>query len=95
MPTDGSAFDAQTVILHDRERADRLLANIIVPFGCFMLVGPLWILYVVQGAERRLGVITGFIVLFAALVFLATKARPFEGLAATAGLVYTLNLCSS
>jgi hypothetical protein len=84
-PTDATGYDPKKIFLQDKARADRFLAWIMVPFGLFMLIGPLWILYIVQGAERRLGVITGFIVLFAALVFLSTSARTYEGLAATAG----------
>lgn len=91
-PTDkrGLAYDEETLFLQDKERADAFLAKIMLPLGLFMLIGPLWILYIVRGAERRLGVITGFVVLFAALVFFATTARPFETMAATAGLVQAL-----
>jgi hypothetical protein len=85
VPTDKTAYDPRQSYLQDKARADRFLAWIMVPFGLFMLIGPLWILYVVHNAERRLGIITGFVVLFAALVFLSTSARTYEGLAATAG----------
>jgi hypothetical protein len=84
-PTDESAYDPERVFLQEKDRADRFLAVLMLPFGLFMLIGPLWILYIVNSAERRLGIITGFIVLFAALVFSATRAKIFEGLAATAG----------
>ncbi|KAH8588330.1 hypothetical protein B0O99DRAFT_600912 [Bisporella sp. PMI_857] len=84
-PTDSSAYDPERLLLQDKQGADRFLALIILPFGLFMLIGPLWILHAVHGVERRLGVITGFIVLFAALVFSATKAKIFECLATTVG----------
>jgi hypothetical protein len=52
--------------------------------GLIMLIGPLWILLYVTKPHPRLGVITGFIVLFYAVVAIATTARPWESLAATA-----------
>jgi hypothetical protein len=76
---------AEMTRLQNKERADFVLSLFKIPFGLFMLIGPLWILYAVSDSKGRLGVITGFIILFAALIFLATSARTFEGLAATAG----------
>ena len=76
---------AEMARLQNKERVDFVLSLFKIPFGLFMLIGPLWILYVVADPTGRLGVITGFIILFAALIFLLTSARAFEGLAATAG----------
>jgi hypothetical protein len=84
-PTDQIAYDEEIMIFQNKPRADFLLGLIIVPFGLFMLIGPLWILYVEADAKARLGVITAFIIAFAALVFLTTGAKTYDGLAATAG----------
>lgn len=56
----------------------------ITVLGMIMLIVPLWVLAVTHGTMARLGVITGFIMFFLALVAFATVARPFESLAATA-----------
>ena len=52
--------------------------------GLLLLLGPMWILQFMSQNTRRLGVITGFVLVFAALLVSATVAKPFEVLAATA-----------
>lgn len=52
-----------------------------------MLIVPLWVLAVTHGIMARIGVITGFTMLFLALVAFTTIARSIESLAATAALV--------
>jgi hypothetical protein len=52
--------------------------------GMGMLVGPLWWLNFVSQQEIRLGVITGFIVVFFVLVLVATTAKVSDALAAAA-----------
>lgn len=52
--------------------------------GMVMLIAPLWVLAVTHGTMKRLGVITGFVVLFLGLIAFTTVARPFESLAAAA-----------
>lgn len=52
--------------------------------GMTMLIFPLWVLAIIHGTFERLGVITGFVVLFLSLVTFTTTARPFESLAAAA-----------
>lgn len=49
-----------------------------------MLIMPLWVLNFVDGTVTKLGVITVFIATFFALAALATTAKVFETLAATA-----------
>jgi hypothetical protein len=66
------------------EKIERFAGLVIVVLGVVMLVGPLWALEFVHGPVNRLGLITVFIVLFITLVSLATVAKPFESLAATA-----------
>ncbi|ORY00305.1 hypothetical protein BCR34DRAFT_575896 [Clohesyomyces aquaticus] len=65
-------------------RIDRFVAATITLLGLAMLIAPLWILANVNGVSKRLGVITGFVVLFVALIGFTTVARPFESLAAAA-----------
>ncbi|KAH5407360.1 hypothetical protein HBI46_188320 [Parastagonospora nodorum] len=54
-----------------------------------MLIGPLWALAYLQSTTDRLGVISGFIVLFF-VVLVNTSARLFEALAATAAYAAVL-----
>lgn len=49
-----------------------------------MLIGPIWVVYGVTHATTRLGIISGFIVLFYVLVNIATTAKTSESLAAAA-----------
>lgn len=49
-----------------------------------MLIGPIWWLDAVSENHKRLGIITGFILLFALLLSAATQVKPFETLGATA-----------
>jgi hypothetical protein len=49
-----------------------------------MLIGPLWWLNFVTVQEKRLGIITGFIVVFFALLVVATTAKVADALAAAA-----------
>ena len=67
------------------KRVDRCVYVLIVILGLLMLIGPLWWLSFELDSSRRLGIITGFIVLFTLLMGGATNARPFEAMAATAG----------
>ena len=49
-----------------------------------MLIGPLWILEYITTTSIRLSVITTFIIVFFVMVAVATTARIFDSLAATA-----------
>jgi hypothetical protein len=71
-------------IWHNDRRVEKLSSAVIASVGLGMLVGPLWILEYVDKSAARLGVITGFIILFFFLISVATTARIFEVLAAAA-----------
>ena len=75
--------DGQTIWAND-ERIERLSMGLIGFIGLAMLIGPLWILEFVDGSLKRLGAITSFITGFFLLVAVATTARIFDVLAATA-----------
>jgi hypothetical protein len=65
-------------------RIDRSIGVTITILGMAMLIAPLWWLAYTEVMAKRLGIITGFIVLFLGLVAFTTVARPFESLAAAA-----------
>jgi len=68
------------------EHVDTLASFMIFFAATIMLIAPLWILALVaEESLHRLGTITGFLVLFLAILTWGTLARPFEILAATAG----------
>jgi hypothetical protein len=73
-------------IWQNDKRVEGLSSSIIAFMGLFMLIGPLWLLgfYSDSPWKVRMGVITGFIVLFFVLVAVATTARVFDALAAAA-----------
>lgn len=64
---------------------DRFVYGTIVLIGVSMLIVPLWWLDAVSDDHQRLGIITGFVLLFALLLGFSTQARPFDTLAAAAG----------
>lgn len=66
---------------------DAFVSAVLVIFGLLLLLGPMWILQFMTDNTKRLGIITGFILLFASLLVSATVAKPFEVLAATAAYV--------
>lgn len=63
---------------------DKLVTCITIILGLGMLIGPLWWLQNLSNSGKRLGVITGFLFVFTALLSMLTVAKPFEVLAATA-----------
>jgi len=59
--------------------------SILILAGLLMLYGPMWWLNWVSDDSKRLGIITGFVAVFAVgLRFASSEARPFEVLGATA-----------
>jgi len=68
----------------DYDKVEGLSKTAAVVGGLGMLLGPLWILAYVDGMAHRLGIITGFIVLFFFVVFVCTNCTPFNALAAAA-----------
>lgn len=65
-------------------KIDNSIGITITIMGMLMLIVPLWVLNGTNGPRAKLGVITGFIVLFLGLIAFTTVARPFESLAAAA-----------
>jgi len=65
-------------------RIDSFIGVTITALGMGMLIAPLWVLAYTEVRWKRLGVITGFIILFLGLVAFTTVAKPFESLAAAA-----------
>ena len=65
-------------------RIDNTIGITITALGMMMLIVPLWVLNGTNGPKARLGVITGFIVLFLGLIAFTTVVRPFGTLAAAA-----------
>jgi hypothetical protein len=57
---------------------------IVILLGLLMLYGPMWWLNWVSDDTKRLGIITGFVTLFAVGLRIVSAAKPFEVLAATA-----------
>ena len=81
---DRSASEDKNTLYFSDEKIDYFVATIIMGLGLIMLIAPLWILAFLEGLVPRLGVISAFIVLFAALLSITTVAKPFESLAAAA-----------
>jgi hypothetical protein len=68
------------------DRAMDILESIAVfSMASLMLIAPLWILETMNSLKQKLIVITVFVILCLGFLSLATLARPFEKLAATAG----------
>lgn len=77
----------EMVYYADDSRIEYFIRLLITVLGMIMLITPLWVLAITHGTMKRLGVITGFIILFLSLVAFTTTARPFESLAAAAAYV--------
>jgi hypothetical protein len=84
-PEDGVVtLQNEDTIWPNDERVEKLSAGVISLVGLAMLIGPLWILAYVHHIAIRLGVISGFVVIFFVVVAVATTAQVFETLAAAA-----------
>ncbi len=81
-------FEMETTVYDRDSLIDKIVTCLILLLGLAMLIGPLWWLQEMSNDQLspqvRLGVITGFLVLFTILLSNLTVARPFEVLAATA-----------
>jgi len=77
-------YDQDEVTSFSDKRVDRFISFLIVSIGLAMLITPMWILYALSSSLQKMGTITGFTVLFLALVASATTAKPLEALGATA-----------
>ncbi|KAH0544937.1 hypothetical protein FGG08_001017 [Glutinoglossum americanum] len=69
---------------------DRLVYGTTVLLAVAMLIAPLWWLNSVTNNTIRLGIITGFVHVFAAILGGVTIAKPFETMAATAGVLWLM-----
>ncbi|KAM0798784.1 hypothetical protein BDR22DRAFT_808348 [Usnea florida] len=78
-----AAYSDENVHYSSDEKIDHFIASFIMILGLIMLIAPLWILAFL-GLVQRLGVISAFIGLFVALMYIATLAKPLEILGATA-----------
>jgi hypothetical protein len=67
------------------EKIDNFVRFVTLVIWLVMLIVPLWALYFVVKAVHKLAAITGFIVLFLAVMAIFTDTKPSEMLAATAG----------
>ena len=79
-------FGLETTVYNKESVIDKSVTFVTMVLGVAMLIGPLWWLQHLthNNLEARLGVITGFLVVFTILLSILTVARPFEVLAATA-----------
>jgi hypothetical protein len=68
----------------DNQSFESAMRVLIIALGLGLLLGPMWWLESVKDDEKRLGIITGFVIFFAVIVQLGTSARPFELLGAVA-----------
>ncbi|CZR68524.1 uncharacterized protein PAC_18423 [Phialocephala subalpina] len=82
----GETGALKPTIWQNDKRVDYCSSSVIAVVGLGMLIAPLWILEQINHdrPSARLGAITGFIVVFFLLVAVATTARVFDALAATA-----------
>lgn len=77
-------FEMTSTVYSKDSLVDKLVTFITIFLGLGMLIGPLWWLQNLSNNENRLGVITGFLFIFTAILSILTVAKPFEVLAATA-----------
>ncbi|KAK5659052.1 hypothetical protein OQA88_1139 [Cercophora sp. LCS_1] len=64
----------KNTVLRNKKRARRVFGIISLPFGLFMLIGPLWILNILPDTKAKLGGVTGFVLVLAGYLRLATPA---------------------
>jgi hypothetical protein len=77
-------IQSDTTIYHSSRGQDAMTGGVIVIFGLCLVFGPLWWLNWITDPTKKLGIITGFVLLFATLLMGSTVNRPFEVLAGTA-----------
>lgn len=82
--SDLESHDGQCEFYMSDGLIERFVTILVTTFGLLMLIVPLWILAYVHSTAVKLGVISGFVVLFLVLISFATVAKPSETLAATA-----------
>lgn len=80
----------KTTTYSSNSRLDLFTNVSIISSGLVMLLAPMWWLKFVGDSTKKLGVMTGFICLFVALMSTATVNKPFEIVAATAAYAAVL-----
>ncbi|KAE9364244.1 hypothetical protein N431DRAFT_421114 [Stipitochalara longipes BDJ] len=83
-PQDKTFYDPGTMYYAKDKLLEHFVTLLVCLVGLVMLVAPLWALKFVTSLNARLGIITGFVVVFLVLIQSVTIAKPFETLAATA-----------
>ncbi|KAH8591298.1 hypothetical protein B0O99DRAFT_744507 [Bisporella sp. PMI_857] len=78
------AYGEQVITYTSDKWINRFITMVIMSIGTVMLIAPLWILQSIGDVNRKLTVITAFIVAFLGMVSYVTSAKPFETLGATA-----------
>jgi hypothetical protein len=82
-PSDDLVVDGLTFWYND-DNIEAFASIVIGIAGLIMFIVPFWALDVISNTLSKLGLITGFVVLFYCMVTLCTTARSFETLAAAA-----------
>ena len=81
-------FEIETTVYGKDRLFEKIIAVFTIVVGLAMLIGPLWILQHLptepSNLDVRLGVVTGFIVLFTTLTSLFTVSKAHQVLVATA-----------
>lgn len=83
-------FDSPSLLLWSDTKMQGLSNAVTIVLGLLMLYGPLWWLNWVSRDVFRLGIITGFVTLFALGLSQVGEGKPFEVLAATAAYAAVL-----
>ena len=77
-------FEMTSTVYSKDSLVDKMVTFITIILGLGMLIGPLWWLQNMSVSQKRLEVITGFLIVFTAVLSILTVAKPFEVLAAAA-----------
>lgn len=81
-------FESQTTIYNKESRIDKFATCAAIVLGLGMLIAPLWLLQHLSAEKpnlnRRLLVITVFMIAFTIMIIVVTIAKPSEALTATA-----------
>ncbi|KAH8751229.1 hypothetical protein BGZ57DRAFT_834174 [Hyaloscypha finlandica] len=88
-PSDELVVDGLTFWYND-DNIEAFASIVIGIAGLIMFIAPFWALDVISNTLSKLGLITGFVVLFYCMVTLCTTARSFETLAAAAAYAAVL-----
>ena len=71
-----------TTNYHSSVALEAFCSTVLITIGMTILFAPMWWLEFVGNNLKRLGIITGFVLFFTALLGIATNAKPYEVLAA-------------